>query len=146
MIVNTLLILSYTILIIVFFILGLIHFNWVFDGKWGLEQAIPTKENGDLVMKPRKIDSASVGIGLLLFGAFYLIKSGLLGFHLPLWANTYVSWIIPSIFLLRSIGEFKYVGFFKKIKHTAFGKADTKIFSPLTILIGALGIFVHLTR
>ena len=33
-------------LFIIFIVLGLIHFNWVFGGKWGFEIALPTKDNG----------------------------------------------------------------------------------------------------
>jgi len=39
---------------------------------------------------------------------------------------------------LRAIGEFKYLGFFKKIKNTEFAIADSKLFSPLSLAIGFL--------
>jgi hypothetical protein len=45
---------------------------------------------------------------------------------------------------LRAIGDFNYVGFFKKIKHTKFGKNDTKYFSPLCLTIGVLTIILEL--
>ena len=40
----------------------------------------------------------------------------------------YGLWIIASLFMLRAIGEFKYVGFFKKYKHIQFGKNDTRYY------------------
>jgi len=30
--------------------LGLIHFNWAIGGKFGDENSLPTKENGDRVL------------------------------------------------------------------------------------------------
>ncbi|NMH89945.1 DUF3995 domain-containing protein [Flavivirga sp. Y03] len=39
----------------------------------------------------------------------------------------YGSWIISIVFILRAIGEFKYIGFFKKIKTYAFWEARHKI-------------------
>jgi len=126
--------------------LGLIHFNWVVGGNFGFSESLPTKENGERVLNPKKIDSAIVGIGLTAFGFFYLLKSGVIEFIIPGWIMAYGSWIIPIIFLLRAIGEFKYVGFFKKIKKTEFGKLDTKLFSPLCLIIGIFGIIIELIK
>ncbi len=124
--------------------LGMIHFNWVIGGKFGFEESLPTKENGERVLNPKKIDSAIVGLGLTAFGIFYIIKSEIIEYNLPEWIMKYGSWIIPTIFLLRAIGEFKYVGFFKSVKKTDFGKLDTKLFSPLCLVIGISGIVIQL--
>lgn len=122
--------------------LGIIHFNWVFGGQFGFAQSLPTKESGEKVLNPKKIDSAIVAIGLTALGFLYLFTSGLIEFQLPEWIMIYGRWIVPILFPLRAIGDFKYVGFFKKIKKTAFGKLDTHLFSPLCLLIGIFGILV----
>ena len=132
------------LLFVIFTALGLIHFNWVFGGKWGFEKTIPTKENGERVLNPKKVDSAVVGLALCSFAMFYLLKSSFLNIDIPIWITTYGSWIIPSIFILRAMGDFKYIGFFKKIKSTTFGKADSKIFSPLCLTIGLIGLLIQL--
>lgn len=126
--------------------LGLIHFNWVFGGEFGFSESLPTKESGERVLNPKKIDSAIVGVGLTVFGIFYVLQSGLINYNLPEWITKYGSWIIPIIFLLRAIGEFKYVGFFKSVKKTDFGKLDTKFFSPLCLIIGILGMIIQLMK
>ncbi|WP_437396567.1 DUF3995 domain-containing protein [Flagellimonas lutimaris] len=126
--------------------LGMIHFNWVIGGKFGFVESLPTKENGERVLNPKKIDSAIVGIGLIAFGFFYVLKSGLIEYNLPEWILKYGSWVIPIIFLLRAVGEFKYVGFFKSVRKTDFGKLDTKLFSPLCLIIGILGIIIQLIK
>lgn len=132
------------ILTLILIALGVIHFNWVFGGKFGFKESLPTKENGERVLNPRKIDSAIVGIVLTAFGVFYALKSGLINYNIPEQIMTYGSWIIPILFLLRAIGEFKYVGFFKSIRKTGFGKLDTLFFSPLCLLIGILGLITQL--
>lgn len=132
------------VLFLTFTVLGLIHFNWMFGGKWGLENSLPTKENGELVLNPKKRDSASVGLGLTFFGLFYLLSSGIVSVDIPNWVLSLGSWIIPSLFLLRAIGDFKYVGFFKKIKNTKFAKSDSRLFSPLCLAIGLIGILIQL--
>jgi len=130
------------ILFSIFIILAIIHFNWGVGGKWGFDKALPTNEKGERILNPRKIDSAIVGFGLLGFGLFYLWKSGLIHLGLPAWVYTYVGWIIPAIFILRAVGDFKYVGFFKKIKTTDFGRLDSRLFSPLCLVIGVFGLLV----
>lgn len=134
------------ILSVIFIGLGLIHFNWVVGGKFGFSESLPTKESGERVINPKKIDSAIVGIGLTSFAIFYLLKSGLIAFNLHEWVMSIGSWIIPLIFLLRAMGDFKYIGFFKTVKTTEFGKRDSKLFSPLCTVIGVLGIIIQLTR
>jgi hypothetical protein len=42
------------------------------------------------------------------------------------------------------MGEFNYVGFFKKVKDTEFAKWDTKLFSPLCLLISSFGFAIEL--
>lgn len=132
------------ILMLILIALGVIHFNWVFGGKFGFKESLPTKENGERILNPRKIDSAIVGIVLTAFGVFYALKSGLINYNIPEQIMTYGSWIIPILFLLRAIGEFKYVGFFKSVRKTGFGKLDTMFFSPLCLLIGILGLIIQL--
>mgnify|MGYP001369383804 CR=1 FL=1 len=134
------------LLCIIFSALGLIHFNWVIGGEFGFEKSLPTKENGEKVLNPKKIESAVVGIGLIVFGVFYLIKSELLEFNIPDWIIKYGGWIIPTIFLLRAIGEFKYLGFFKKIKDTEFGKWDSILYSPLCLFIGICGVLIQIIK
>jgi Protein of unknown function (DUF3995) len=134
------------ILFFIFIVLGLIHFNWAMGGKWGIDQALPTKENGERVLNPKKIDSGIVGFGLTVFGFFYLFRSELMQFHLSNGIVEYGSWIIPAIFILRAVGDFKYVGFFKKVKRTKFGKLDSKLFTPLCLAIGLTGILIHTVK
>ncbi|MEM7375700.1 MAG: DUF3995 domain-containing protein [Bacteroidota bacterium] len=126
----------------IFYLLSLLHCYWVGGGKWGFEAALPTKESGERIMNPRKIDSAIVGLGLFAFGSLYLLHSGIVPINLPSWVWRIGSWIVPGIFLLRAIGEFRYVGFFKKVRNTPFGQRDTKYYAPLCLGIGIIGLVI----
>lgn len=123
----------------IFLILGAIHVNWVLGGTFGFAQSLPTDEAGVRVLNPRKIDSAIVAVGLTACGIYYFLISGVITVALPDWVTMIAGWGIPSIFALRAIGEFKYVGFFKKVRNTPFGKLDTTFFSPLCLGIAILG-------
>ena len=132
------------ILLAIFTALGLIHFYWLFGGKWGLKKVIPTKENQTSTLSIPKFATIIVALVLHLFGLIYLVKSGHINVQIPNFVAKYGYWIIPSIFILRAIGDFKYVGLFKKVKNTEFAKADSKWFVPLCLIVGIIGLLTQL--
>jgi hypothetical protein len=137
------------ILFIIFTVLGGFHFYWLFGGIWGLENAIPTKIDKANTLAIPKLVTLMVALVLISFGLIYLMESGLLNLQVPIpkafeRVINYGTWIIPSVFILRAIGDFNYVGFFKKIKNTTFGKSDSKLFSPLCLAIGLMGLLIQL--
>lgn len=135
------------ILFLIFLFISSIHFYWAVGGKWGSDAVLPTKDdNNTKVLNPSILPTLIVAFGLLGFGLFILVMSGLITFDTPQWLYKYGLWIIAGIFILRAIGDFNYVGYFKKIKQTNFGKNDTKYFSPLCLIIGMLTIILELTK
>jgi hypothetical protein len=128
--------------------LSLLHFYWALGGEWGFAAALPTNEAGKRMLNPKKIDSAIVALGLLAFAIYVLIYTGLLGFYLPAWVLAYGIWLIIFIFIVRAIGDFKYVGFFKRVKNTDFAQRDTKFYSPLCLILGVINLFliIHFTN
>ena len=133
-------------LFLIFMVLGGFHFYWLLGGTWGLEMAIPSKGKKVSTLSIPKFATLIVGLVLVIFGLIYLNKPELINIQVPNWITNYAYWIIPSIFILRAIGEFNYVGFFKKVKDTEFAKADSKIFSPLCLIIGIIGILIQLLQ
>lgn len=132
------------ILFAIFAVLSAIHFYWGFGGKSGQTSAVPTIKNGDKLFSPGILSCFAVAFGLSAFGICSLIKADLLSTGLPNWLITFAVWGISLIFILRAIGEFKYVGFFKKIKNTKFAEIDAKFYSPLCLLIGTLAMVLAL--
>jgi glucan phosphoethanolaminetransferase (alkaline phosphatase superfamily) len=130
-------------LLITFLATSGIHFYWAFGGKWGVSASLPTNAVGEKVLNPKMFECLFVAFTLLLFGVFVLIKSDLLTFKIPVWVNNYGLWLLAAIFIVRSIGDFKYVGFFKKIKMTTFGRNDTRYYSPLCFTIGFLCVVLQ---
>ncbi len=129
-----------------FLFLSGIHLYWLSGGTWGIDRVIPTKTQVNKPSSyPPPFATLIVAIGLASFGLAYLLKLPFLDWSLPT-SLQFVYWFIPTIFLIRAIGEFNYVGFFKRIKDTAFAKADTRVFSPLCLGIAILGglVFIYL--
>lgn len=130
------------VLTILFFGLAAIHFYWGYGGQWGFTNSLPTNEQGVRILNPKTIDSIIVGSGLLLFGTFYLFLGEIIKIKIAMWFKNILQWLIPLIFILRAIGDFKYVGFFKEIKTTEFANLDTNFYSPLCLVIGFIGFIV----
>lgn len=130
-------------LFIIFLVLGAFHFYWLFGGRWGADQVIPRKSDQEDFIPIPKFATLIVAVGLVFLGVIYLDKSGLKIVDLPDWLTGYAGWIIPSVFILRAIGDFNYVGMFKKIKDTDFANADSKLFVPLCICISILGLLIQ---
>ena len=128
----------------VFITLSILHLYWVFGGKKGLNKALPTEKDGKRVLNPKKHEILMVSIGLLVFSFYYFLKTEILTIELPKFVSEYSGWIISIIFCIRAIGDFKYVGFFKKVKNTEFGKFDTKYFSYISLLIGVIGVLLQI--
>ncbi|MFY0627288.1 MAG: DUF3995 domain-containing protein [Reichenbachiella sp.] len=127
----------------IFSLLALIHFNWAIGNDFGIRNAIPTKENGEKVINPTKIDSAIVGFGLSCFALFYPVKMDWINVPAPEWVLNYGGWLIVGFFLLRAIGDFKYIGFFKKLRTSDFGIMDTRYYSPLCFIISAIAAILN---
>ncbi len=138
---NPLYILSF-ILACVCLALSALHLFWVFGGQWGFDNALPTLPNGDRVLNPRKVETFLVSLGLLLFSNIYLITTGIGLIALPHVIADYGTWIIPGIFFLRTVGDFKYVGIFRSVKGTEFATYDTRYFTPLCAFLSLSGFIV----
>ncbi|MDN3672538.1 DUF3995 domain-containing protein [Flavobacterium branchiarum] len=133
------------LLFIIFLLLATIHIYWGLGGKWGNDAAIPTNENNEKVINPKLFECFTVAIVLLSFSFLVLKKLAIISLNIPNWIQEYGLWCVSLLFIIRAIGDFKYVGFFKKIKTTKFALMDTKYFSPLCLLIALLGITLTAT-
>lgn len=120
--------------------LAILHFYWAAGGKKRLESSLPETIEGKKLFVPGRAFTIAVAVGLLIF-AFITISS-LLKNTIPEAISVYGNIAIGAIFLLRAIGDFKYVGFFKKVNNTAFAKNDTLFYSPLCILLSIIAFII----
>lgn len=142
----------------IFGALGLLHVLWAAGLTWGAEATIPTEEvppgaggpgDGRPVIDPGPMACLVVAGLLFAAGLLSLARVGLLdwaGLHYgPTWIPKIGLWVIAVAFLLRAIGDFRYVGFFKKVRSTPFARMDTVLYSPLCLFLSALATLVSLT-
>jgi hypothetical protein len=94
---------------------------------------------GKPLFVPSRRATALVGVALLLFACLVGATAGLLEAGIPV---RVLSWLCNGLalgLLARAIGEFKYVGFFKRVRDTRFARLDTLLYSPLCLLL-AIGV------
>ena len=124
------------VVVLLFVLLGLLHVYWAAGGRYGIKKAVPQLD-GKPVMEPGAL--ITLLVALALWGLAYLVY--VLNHHE---LNNmrygqyiiYVGWLASAVFIMRAIGDFKFVGFFKKVKSSEFAMYDTKYYSPLCLGLG----------
>ncbi|OGB23615.1 MAG: hypothetical protein A3I66_24170 [Burkholderiales bacterium RIFCSPLOWO2_02_FULL_57_36] len=119
-----------------FVVLALWHFHMAFAPSDGGSGAVPTVEGKSLFV-PSVRATVAVGIVLLSFAALVAATAGLVSLPMPRLALVWLSYALALGLLARSIGEFKYVGFFKRVRGSRFAKLDTLFYSPLCLLLAS---------
>ncbi len=121
----------------IFLFISIIHFYWALGGKNGLQYSIPTQEDSTTpLFQPKILGTLFIAGSFLIFTAIMLNSQSYIDWKFITQYQKPLLWFLSIIFLLRSIGEFKYVGFSKKIKNTLFAKYDTQYYSPLCFWLG----------
>jgi hypothetical protein len=133
---------------LVFLALALWHFYRAFAPSSGETAAVPSV-GGKPLFVPSTGATLAVGVVLVLFAALVGATGGLLpaGFlaGIPAPVLRGLSYALALGLLVRAIGDFRYVGFFKRIRGSRFARMDTLVYSPLCLLL-ALGVAVVALR
>ena len=114
--------------------LALLHVYWALGGVRGFIAALPTKGDTPLFM-PTPTITILVAITLFVGCALVLANTGYLGDGIPIWLLRVGIWAMAAVLLLRALGDFRYVGVFKRVRDTAFARRDTRYFSPLCFFL-----------
>ncbi len=125
-------------------LISLIHFYWIFGGRWGKTASVPEKVGGGASFTPRIIETLIVALGLLLVGFMLLAQFNAIPFYHPNILTKMFCIVFTFVFFLRAIGDFKYLGFTKRIKDSTFAKYDTRYYSPLCFYLGISFLLVWL--
>ena len=97
--------------------------------------AVPSRADGTPLFRPGRMASLSVALALTAAGLVVLGRSALaLGF-VPMPLFRFGIWGVSLAFAARAIGEFRYVGLFKRERSTRFAQLDTWVFTPLCALM-----------
>ncbi len=120
---------------VVFFLLGALHFYWAVGGKWATDEVVPTKPTGEKLFNTSALSCVIVGSGLWLFAFVHVANAGLIFVNTTFPIIRYATLAMGIVFLVRFIGDFKWVGIFKRVKDTSFAKNDTLYYAPLCLFL-----------
>jgi hypothetical protein len=124
----------------VFAFLAVWHFYMAFVPGAGARGAVPSVE-GKALFIPTRSGTVAVGVVLLLFAGLVLATAGTISLGVPQIALSWLSYALALGLVGRSVGEFRYVGFFKRVRGTRFARLDTLFYSPLCLLL-AVGVIL----
>jgi len=119
---------------LVFAVLALWHFYMALAPAAGLSSAVPSVRGKPLFV-PSAGATAAVGIALASCAALVAATAGLLPLGLPRLALVWLCYGLALGLLARAVGEFRYVGFFKRVRDSRFAKLDSLVYSPLCLLL-----------
>ena len=123
--------------------LSALHWYWAFGGKWAFVGTMPATDGVPLFEPSRRV-TGLVACGLLIACLLCAWRGGLIEPRLPAWISRIGVWGLAGLFLWRAIGDFRWVGFFKRMGEPEFAWRDTWIYSPLCVLIAALSVWLNL--
>jgi hypothetical protein len=129
------------LLAVIFAILSLFHLYWAAGGRFGGSAAIPTA-GGKPLFTPSPFGTILVAAALFAAMLVVLGRIKIWGAFVPRWIFYSGTWVISLLFLLRTIGDFRYVGFFKSVTDTNFAHWDTILFSPLCLFIAVVAFLM----
>lgn len=128
------------IAIVILVLVALVHVYWALGGRLGHGAAIPSTGTGPLF---HPTSGATLGVAAILVAVAGLvaIRVGLLAIAAPAAPVRIACAVVALVFLARAIGDFRYVGFFKRRRASRFARLDTALYSPLCLFLAlAIGL------
>jgi uncharacterized protein DUF3995 len=123
------------IVALLFAALSAIHVYWATGGRWGAADAVP-EVDGRPLFRPGTVATLVVA-GLLAVAATLLLqRAGLAPAFGPRLLRRAGLWVVAATLAGRAVGDFNYVGFFKRRRDTRFAHLDTRMYSPLALGLG----------
>lgn len=138
-------------LIAVLVALAALHVYWAAGGRAGAQVAIPRQaaaagHAARPLFRPSPLGTVAVAMALLAAAAVVGAAMGWLGPGVAVRVGRVLTGALGVAFLLRAIGDFRYVGAFKSMGDEPFRSWDTWLFSPLCVAIAAAAFVVARAR
>jgi hypothetical protein len=120
----------------VFLALALWHFRMALSPAGGASGAVPSVGGKPLFVPSTR---ATVAVGVLLLACAVLVAAtaGFVRVGISPRVLSWASFALALGLFARAVGEFKYVGFFKRVRGSRFAELDTLVYSPLCLLLAA---------
>jgi len=124
----------------VFVVLALVHAYWSFGGRIPWPAVVP-EVSGRPAFTPSGLATFVVAVALFACAGLITATAGILAIPVSPSFLTWLTFALGLVLLLRAVGDFRLVGFFKRVRGTTFARLDTVIYSPLCLAL-SLGVFI----
>lgn len=126
------------------------HLHWALGGRLGYSVSLPQQPDGTPVMAHRlpwwRPAAGAVALGLVALAYLLLGHAGHLPLPLPPSLIRIALLAAGTAFIARALVPNRYVGFFKSLRTTRWARYDTRLYSPLFLLLGLLLAVLALDR
>ena len=116
---------------IIFASIAGLHAYWAGGGGWAAAAALPKHPDGKPVFQPGPVACVAVALGLFGFAYVCLAHVALVPPLFLAGRTKLLLLLISGVFGLRMIGDFRFVGLFRRIHPTDFSRMDRLFYTPL---------------
>lgn len=117
--------------------LAALHVYWALGGKSGKFATVPTVE-GRRTLDPTPLATCVVALLLVLGAATICGRAGLFAIGSRSALFRFGAWCVCGAFLLRTVGDLRTFGLFKTVGGTLFAYWDTRLYTPLCLVLTVL--------
>ncbi|MBN6732182.1 DUF3995 domain-containing protein [Burkholderia multivorans] len=110
--------------------IALVHLYWACGGRRGKRAAIP-EHDGVPLLHPSTAGTCTIAAALLAAACAVAARAGWVWPGRYPGASGIAIVVLALLFAVRAVGDFRYVGFFKRIRGSRFARMDTLYYSPL---------------
>jgi len=114
----------------VYALLSALHVYWALGGSAGSTAVLP-RVGERPAFQPSLLATVLVALALAAASALVLCRVGIARWPLADWMLRPCMYALGAVFALRAIGDFRLVGFFKRVRGTRFARLDSWFFAPL---------------
>lgn len=125
--------------------LALVHLYWAVRARAGSSAAIP-EIDGRPAFRPSRVGTVMVAVALLAASLLVAAVGGVIADPLPGAVARAGCVLLGLLFVARSVGDFRLLGFFKRIRGSRFARLDSLYYSPLCLLIGIAVLYLAYHR
>src|SRR5262245_36137668 len=111
---------------VVLLALSLLHVYWAAGGRRGSDAVIPPV-GGRRTLHPSAFVTLVVAAALAVAAAITLGSTGMLRAVAPGWLIRAGLVVLSVVFGARAVGDFRLIGFTKRVTDTRFARLDTRV-------------------
>src|SRR5438552_2224226 len=131
------------VVVLVFVGLSALHFYWALGGRAGKAAAVP-ELNSRPAFVPSARSTLAVAVGLAFCAMLVAASAGLILLSAPPPWVTWLAFLLALALVARAVGDFRLVGFFKRVHGTRFARLDSTVYAPLCLVLGVAVFYVAL--